>query len=46
MKNLFTKTSAIVLVIASLSVTLVGCGSGADSESMRKVSAPSGMSMK
>lgn len=34
MKKTLKKTNAIVLIIASLSLTLVGCGTGADSSSM------------
>ncbi len=34
MKNFFKKSSAIVLLISIVSVSLVGCGTGADSGGM------------
>ena len=34
MKNSFNKTHAIILLIMSMSLTLVGCGTGADSAGM------------
>lgn len=34
MKNSFKKTSAIVLMIVSMSVALIGCGTGEDSAGM------------
>ena len=34
MKNSFKKTNAIILLIASMSLALVGCGTGADSAGM------------
>ncbi len=34
MKNLFKKINTITLLIASLSLVLVGCGTGADSGGM------------
>ena len=34
MKNLFNKTNAMILLLASMSLALVGCGTGADSSGM------------
>ncbi len=34
MKKTFKKTSAIALIITTLSIALVGCGTGADNASM------------
>ncbi len=34
MKKSLKKTNAIILIIASMSLALIGCGTGADSSSM------------
>lgn len=39
MKQTIKKTSAIALFLATLSIALVGCGTGADSASMSTSSA-------
>ncbi len=34
MKTIFKKTNAILILIASMSIGLIGCGTGADSSGM------------
>jgi hypothetical protein len=34
MKTIFKKTNAILILIASMSIVLIGCGTGADSSGM------------
>ncbi len=34
MKTIFKKTNAILILIASMSIALIGCGTGADSSGM------------
>ncbi len=46
MKSSFKKTSAIVLLLSTLSVTLIGCGTGADSGGMSNQSKQTGSSSK
>jgi uncharacterized lipoprotein YehR (DUF1307 family) len=43
MKKLFKKTSAIVLLMLSMSVTLIGCGTSEDSAGMGKSSSTIGL---
>lgn len=46
MKNSIKKTNAIILLIASMSLALVGCGTGADSSGMSGQSSQSISSLK
>ena len=43
--KLFKKISAMVLLITTISVSLVGCGTGADSSSMGGTSSSKGASL-
>ncbi len=46
MKKSITRISTIILLITGMTVGLIGCGSGADDESMRQSSSLNGASLK